>query len=218
MVRQFAVIGLGRFGANIAVTLHGMGYEVLAVDEDEDKVQEIMDRVTHAVQADALDEEVLKALGLRNFDLVIVAIGQDIQASILVTVMLKDLGVKSVVAKAQNDLHGRVLERVGADRVVYPERDMAIRVAQHLVSGNVLDYIELSPEYSILEMVTPVEFAGKALGDIDLRNRHRVSVMAIKRGEDIIVAPGGQEIIQAKDILVVIGANADLKNLRQERD
>ncbi len=217
-MRQFAVIGLGRFGASIAGTLHRMGYEVLAVDEDEDRVQEIMDQVTHAVQADALDEEVLKTLGLRNFDLVIVAIGQDIQASILVTVMLKDLGVKSVVAKAQNDLHGRVLERVGADQVVYPERDMAVRVAQHLVSGNVLDYIELSPEYSILEMVTPDEFAGKALGNIDLRNRHRVSVMAIKRGEDIIVAPGGQELIQAKDVLVVIGANEDLKNLRRERD
>ncbi|MDA8210564.1 MAG: TrkA family potassium uptake protein [Clostridia bacterium] len=217
-MRQFAVIGLGRFGASIAGTLHRMGYEVLAVDEDEDRVQEIMDQVTHAVQADALDEEVLKTLGLRNFDLVIVAIGQDIQASILVTVMLKDLGVKSVVAKAQNDLHGRVLERVGADQVIYPERDMAVRVAQHLVSGNVLDYIELSPEYSILEMVTPDEFAGKALGNIDLRNRHRVSVMAIKRGEDIIVAPGGQEIIQAKDVLVVIGANEDLKNLRRERD
>lgn len=217
-MRQFAVIGLGRFGASIAGTLHRMGYEVLAVDEDEDRVQEIMDQVTHAVQADALDEEVLKTLGLRNFDLVIVAIGQDIQASILVTVMLKDLGVKSVVAKAQNDLHGRVLERVGADQVIYPERDMAVRVAQHLVSGNVLDYIELSPEYSILEMVTPDEFAGKALGNIDLRNRHRVSVMAIKRGEDIIVAPGGQELIQAKDVLVVIGANEDLKNLRRERD
>ncbi|MFZ3171680.1 MAG: TrkA family potassium uptake protein [Carboxydocellales bacterium] len=217
-MRQFAVIGLGRFGSNIASALFRMGFEVLAIDEDEDRVQEIMEQVTHAVQADALDEEVLKKLGLRNFDKVIVAIGHDIQASILVTVMLKDMGVKSVVAKAQNDLHGRVLERVGADQVVYPERDMALKVAQQLVSGNVLDHIELSPEFSILEMITPIEFAGKLLGAIDLRNKHRVSVMAIKRGQDIIVAPGAQEHIEAKDILVVIGANEDLKNLRTERD
>ncbi len=217
-MRQFAVIGLGRFGSNMAITLHNMGHEVLAIDEDEDKVQAIMDKVTHAVQADALDEEVIKALGLRNFDIVIVAIGVDIQASILVTVMLKDLGVKYVVTKAMTELHGRVLERVGADRVVYPERDMAVRVAQQLVSGNILDYIELSPEYRILEMMAPVDYLGKDLAEIDLRNKHKISLMAIKRGDDIIVAPGGLEVIQAGDILVAIGSTKDLRKLHSEKE
>ena len=128
-MKQFAVIGLGRFGTSIALTLSKMGYDVLAVDTSEEKVNNIIEYVTHAVQVDAMDEQALKALGIRNFDVVIVAIGQDIQANILVTVMLKELGVKRVVSKAVTDLHGKVLERVGADKVVFPERDMGVRGA-----------------------------------------------------------------------------------------
>ncbi|MFZ5625821.1 MAG: potassium channel family protein [Bacillota bacterium] len=215
-MQQFAVIGLGRFGTAMAKTLTTMGHEVLAVDKDEDRVQEIRDFVTHAVEADVLDEAVLRELGLTNFDKVIVAIGADVQASILVTVMLKEMGVKKVIAKAQNELHGKVLARVGADQVVYPERDMAVRVAQNLVSCNVLDHIELSRDYSILEIIAPDELVGKTLAQSNIRNKYKVNIMAIKRGEEIIVAPGGQTMIMNNDILVVIGDNKSLKKLRME--
>jgi len=215
MTKSFAVIGLGRFGTSVAKTLSLMGHDVLAIDTDEERVQEVIDCVTHAVQVDALEEAALKSLGIRNFDVVIVAIGADIQASILTTVILKELGVKFVVAKAQNELHGKVLEKTGADRVVYPERDMGVRVAHHLVSTNVLDYIELSPNYSILEAVAPVDFIGRTLADIDLRAKYHVTLVAIKRGQDIIVAPLAEDVIQEGDILVTIGANKDLQNLER---
>ncbi|MDA8234413.1 MAG: TrkA family potassium uptake protein [Clostridia bacterium] len=215
MSKSFAVIGLGRFGTSVAKTLSQMGHDVLAIDTDEERVQEVLDCVTHAVQVDALEETALKSLGIRNFDVVIVSIGADIQASILVTVILKELGVKFVVAKATNELHGKVLERTGADRVVYPERDMGVRVAHHLVSANVLDYIELSPDYSILEAVAPVDFFGKTLADIDLRAKFHVTLVAIKRGQEIIVAPQAGEVIQERDILVTIGANNNLQKLER---
>ncbi|MHB8172406.1 MAG: potassium channel family protein [Thermincolia bacterium] len=215
MSKSFAVIGLGRFGTSVAKTLFQMGHDVLAIDTDEERVQEVLDCVTHAVQVDALEEAALKSLGIRNFDVVIVSIGADIQASILVTVILKELGVKFVVAKATNELHGKVLERTGADRVVYPERDMGARVAHHLVSANVLDYIELSPDYSILEAVAPGEFVGNTLADIDLRAKFHVTLVAIKRGQEIIVAPQANEVIQEKDIMVTIGANNNLQKLER---
>ena len=168
-MKQFAVIGLGRFGTSMAKTLSRMGYDVLAVDHNEEKVNNIIEHVTHAVQADAMDEQTLKSLGIRNFDVVVVAIGQDIQANILVTVMLKELGVKKVVSKAVTDLHGKVLERVGADKVVFPERDMGVRVAHALVSKNILDQINISPDYSIIELISPAELANKTLGQGNIR-------------------------------------------------
>lgn len=213
MKKQFAVIGLGRFGTSVAKTLSLMGYEVLVIDNDEEKIEELLETVTHAVQADALDEDALKAMGIRNFDVVIVAIGHDIQASILVTVILKELGVKYVVAKARNDLHGMVLTKIGADKVVYPERDMGMRVAHSLVATNVLDHIELSPEYSILEVVAPDSLFGQSLRQSTLRARFGVTVLAIKRGREIIVSPEAAEIIQENDILVCIGENDKLHSV-----
>lgn len=212
-MKQFAVIGLGRFGSSLAATLARMGYDVLAVDTDEQKVEQIVDRVTHAVQADALDDESLKALGMRNFDVVIVAIGHDMQASILTTVMLKEMGVKTVVAKANTELHGRVLARVGADKVVFPERDMGVRVARSLVSKNLLDHIDLSPDFSIAELVTPKEFVGKSLVEAGVRGKFGVSILAIRRGADILIAPGAREVIREGDVLVVIGRNELLGQL-----
>lgn len=215
-MKQFAVIGLGRFGTSVAKTLMMMGYEVLAIDEDQEKIQEIVNQVTHAIQADAKDENALKALGIRNFDVVIVAIGKDTESSILVTVLLKELGVKCVVAKARTDLHGKVLVKVGADKVVFPERDMGVRVAHSLVSSNVLDHIELSPDYSILEVVAPDLVVGKTLRQSNLRAKYGVTVMAIKRGRDILVSPSPDEPIQENDILVVIGENEKLRNVERE--
>ena len=158
--KQFAVIGLGRFGVSVARTLFKGGYEVLAIDSNEERVQKISSEVTHVVQADTTDENALKALGIRNFDVVVVAIGEDVQANVLTTLLLKELGVNYIVAKAKNELHGKMLEKIGADRVVYPERDMGQRVAHNLVSTNVLDYIELSPDLSLVEVTTPKVLGG----------------------------------------------------------
>jgi len=214
-MKQFAVIGLGRFGSSVAITLAKMGYDVLAVDTNEEKVNNIMDLVTQAVQIDAMDEQALKALGIRNFDVVIVAIGQDIQSSILVTVMLKEIGVKKVMAKAVTELHGKVLERVGADNVVFPERDMGVRVAHALVSKNILDQINISPDYSIVELIAPQDFAGKALDEAGVRMKHGVTVLAIRRGNDVIISPGAKQVIEAGDILVVVGREEKLRDLEE---
>jgi len=211
--KQFAVIGLGRFGSSVAITLHKMGYEVLAIDNDEERVQEFSNEVTHVVQADTTDEETLMALGIRNFDVVIVAIGEDVQANILTTLQLKELGVSYIVTKASNKLHGKMLEKLGADRVVYPERDMGQRVAHNLVSSTVLDYIELSPNLNIMEVSVPQALVGQTLAQTDLRAKYGINVVAIKRGADIIVPPLPSEKIIAHDILVVVGSIKGIQTL-----
>lgn len=211
--KQFAVIGIGRFGENLIRELCRMGYEVLAIDVDEERVNDAVDIATHAVQADSMDEETLKALGIRNFDVVIVAIGDNIQSNILTTIMLKELGVKKVVAKAKNTLHGKVLEKIGADIVIFPERDMAIKVARSLVSHNFLEQINLSSTYGIIELIAPKAFLNKKLSDLALRKKMQVSIMAIRRGEEIIVAPGPEESIFYEDILVMLGKNEDLEKI-----
>src|SRR5690606_23937023 len=152
-----AVIGMGRFGSRVATSLYRLGYEVLAVDHNEEQIESVLTSVTHAVQADGTDEEALRAIGIRNFDVVVVAIGQDIQASILTSLILKDMGVEMLVVKAQTELHGKVLTKIGVDKVIFPERDMGLRLAHHLISPNILDYIELSDDHSIVEIhVTPL--------------------------------------------------------------
>ncbi|UWG96587.1 TrkA family potassium uptake protein [Dehalobacter sp. DCM] len=212
--KQFVVIGIGRFGHSVATSLYKLGYEVLVIDNSEKEIQDIANQVTHAVQLDARDEEALKRLGIRNFDVAIVAIGDDIQSNILVSVMLKELGVQKVVAKAKDALHGRVLEKIGVDRVIYPERDMGIRVAHNLTSVNdLLDYIELSPDYSIVEVFAPQEFVDNTIGKLNLRAKYRVSVIAIKSAEEINAAPGADALIKQGDILVVIGSNQAISNL-----
>ena len=213
--KQFAVIGLGRFGTSVATTLHKMGYEVLAIDNDEERVQEFSNEVTHVVQADTTDEDTLQALGIRNFDVVIVAIGADVQANILTTLQLKELGVPYIVAKASNKLHGKMLKKLGADRVVYPERDMGQRVAHHLVSSTVMDYIELSPDLNIMEITVPPALVGKTLAGTDLRAKYGINVVAIKRGDDIIVPPLPSEEIIDHDILVVVGSIKGIQRLEE---
>ncbi|KJS17534.1 MAG: potassium uptake system protein [Peptococcaceae bacterium BRH_c4b] len=215
-MKQFTVIGLGRFGTSVARTLTQMGYDVLAIDADENKVEELADVVTHAVTANALDETVLKSLGLRNFDVVVVAIGQDIQSNILVTVMLKEMGVKKVVAKAATELQGKVLQKIGADVVVFPERDMGERVARWLVSKNIIDVINLSPDYSLVELAASPEFQGVSLQDTGLRKKFDISVLAIRRGKEFIISPGARQIIEEGDVLIVIGSNEKLKFFETE--
>lgn len=213
--KQFVVIGLGRFGESVAKTLYGLGHDVLAIDMDEDMVQEISDSVTHAVQMDATDESALRTLGLRNFDVAVVTIGSNIQASVMVTLLVKELGVKYIIAKGQSDLHAKVLYKIGADRVVLPEKDMGVRVAHNLVSASILDYIELSPDYSIMEMKSLEEWNGKTLTELKLRSKYGINVMAIKKDDDINISPSADEIILSDDIIVAIGSAEDLARIEE---
>lgn len=214
MKKNFAIIGLGRFGGSICRTLVEAGQDVLVIDSSEDRVNEFMNIATHAVVANAQDESVLRSLGIRNFDHVIVAIGEDIQASILATLMIKEMGVPFVTAKAQNEYHGKVLERIGADHVVHPERDMGIRIGHHLVSKNVVDYLELSDEYSLVELkVTNPKFFNKTLAELDFRAKFGLTVIGMRRGQQMIISPTASERIQEDDTLMVVGSVDDLDRL-----
>ncbi|AGB41977.1 K+ transport system, NAD-binding component [Halobacteroides halobius DSM 5150] len=213
-MRQFIVVGLGRFGTSVATTLANKEHDVLAIDIDEEKVQEISNQVTHAVQADATSEETLQKLGVDEFDIAIVAIGSNIHGNILATLVLKELGVSHVVVKAQDNLHGKLLSKVGADKVVYPERDMGARVANNLVSANVLDYIELAPNYSIAELIASDKLTGKSLKELDLRSKFGVNVLAIKSNDDVNVSPEAEAVINANDVLVVMGQEKGLSQLK----
>ncbi|WP_269079222.1 potassium channel family protein [Paenibacillus durus] len=211
--KQFAIIGMGRFGSSVAKALSGMGYDVLAIDSDEQRVQEISAIVTHAVSADSTDEEALRALGVRNFDVVVVAIGEDIQSSILTTLILKDLGVPAILVKAKSELHGKVLSKIGADKVIYPERDMGVRVAHHLASPNILDYIELSPDYSILDMKVPGAMLGRNLKELNIRAKFGCNVIAIRRGDEMNITPNADDRLTSDDVLVIVGHKDNLTRL-----
>lgn len=206
---------MGRFGSSVAKTLYAKGYEVLAIDSSEQRIQEMIQHVTHGVQADSTDEEALKALGVRNFDVIVVAIGQDIQSSILTTLILKDMGVPMLIVKAQNELHGKVLDKIGADRVIFPERDMGQRVAHHLISPNILDIIDLSDDYSIVELKASNRMVGKNLRELDIRARYGCNVMAIKTKDGMNIAPHAEDTISREDILVIVGKNEDLHTFEE---
>ncbi len=210
------VIGLGRFGSSVATNLCRMGHEVLGIDLNEERVQRLSNILTHTVIGDATDEDLMKSLGVRNFDVAVVSIGEDMQASILATIIIKDIGVPYIVAKALNDLHGKVLEKIGADRVVYPEREMGQRIANNLVSTNILDYIELSPEYSIMEIIATKKLTGKTLGQLNLRALYGINVIALKRDKHINASPGANDMIQVDDILIVMGKRDVLENLKSK--
>ncbi|GGA35573.1 potassium channel family protein [Paenibacillus physcomitrellae] len=205
--QQFVVIGLGRFGSSLALELMDLGYEVLGVDRNEEIVDEMSNFLTYAVVADATDEDMLRSLGIRNFDCGIVAIGDDIQMSILAAILLKEMGIRQVVAKAISVLHGRALEKLGVDRVIFPERDMGIRVAHQLVTPNLLDYIELSKDYSIVELTVPSALDGKTIGEVNARSRFGCSIVAVQKPGGCLIAPTSMDLMNTNDIMVVIGNN-----------
>ena len=178
--------------------------------ENEDSVQSISDKVTHSLIVDVTDEQALRSLGLGNFDVAVVAIGSDIRASIMATLIAKEMGVELIICKAKDELQAKVLYKIGADRVVFPERDMGVRVAHNLVSDNILDHIELDPEYSIVEIVTPNSWVGKTLIELELRARYEITVLAIKTGKNINVTPSPDEELTAGSILVIIGQNTSI--------
>ena len=207
MKKQVAVIGLGRFGDSLASTLFSMGHDVLAIDSDEKKVQNIASRVTHAVQADSTNEEVLSDLGLGNFEVAIVAIGSDVENSVLSTILLKKIGVKYVIARANNRLHGSILEKIGANNVVYPEQEMGSRVAHGVTLTDVLDYMPINHEYCMCKMVAPSYITGRTLVDIGfgLGEEAKVLVILIQRGKEAIMLPENKEIILPDDVLLLMG-------------
>lgn len=214
--KEFAVIGLGRFGGSIVRELSDQGLEVMAIDNKEERVNEFSMIASHAVMGDTTDESVLKGLGIRNFDHVIVAIGDDIQASILTTLILKELGVQNITVKAQNDYHEKVLLKIGADNVVHPERDMGKRIAHKLVSNSVLDYLELSEEHSIVEIAAGGGLIGHSILELDIRAKYGINIVAIKRGSEINVSPHASELILEHDILIVIGADSDITRFEKK--
>lgn len=211
MKKEFAVIGLGRFGGSIVEELRELDADVLAIDINAERVKDFQDIATESVIADTTEEQVLKDLGLRNFDHVVVAIGDDIQSSILTTLLLKDLDVKKVTVKAQSTYHARVLEKIGADFVVRPERDMGHRIAHKLVSNSVLDYLEIGGEYSVVEYLANEKMIGRSILDLDIRAKYGISIMAIKRDDDIIVSPDPAVKVIAGDVLITVGSDKDLK-------
>ncbi len=215
-MKQFVVIGCGRFGTSVAKTLYTLGNEVMIIDTNEEVINKISDYVTYAVQGDASDEKTLKSLGVRNFDVAVIAMGADIQSSILISIMLKEMGVKKIVAKAQNDLHARVLSKIGVDKIVFPERDMGVKIAQSLISSNIMDYIELSPEYSVVEINVLDEWVGKTLIELDMRSKYGINIMAIKKDSFIDVSPDASHKMEKNSMLIVIGHNKDIKKLEKK--
>ncbi len=218
MKKQYAVIGLGRFGYAVATTLTELDCEVLAIDISEEKVNKVSDFVTYAVVLDAMDEKALRSVSIQDVDVAIVSIGENIEASILVVMMLKEMGVKHIVAKAVTSLHGKVLENLKVDRIVFPERDMAIRVAHSLIRPSIVDQLELSPEYSIIELPASPALEGKSIQESELRTKHGANLIAIKRvggaeREKWNVNPHPTDIIRKGDLLVLIGLNEDLERL-----
>jgi trk system potassium uptake protein TrkA len=222
MKKHIAVIGLGRFGFSVAKTLAKYGSEVIAIDREEERVKKVSEFVSYAVQLDAMDEKALRSVGVQNVDTAIVSIGENIEASILVVMLLKEIGIRNIIAKAVTTLHGKVLENLGVQRIIFPERDMAIRVAHSLIRPNVLEQLELSQEYSIVELPTPPRLIGKTLKESQLRSKYGVNLIAIKRkvttDKGIIreawnVNPLPSDIMQEGDVLVLIGFNKDLEKL-----
>jgi len=212
-VKQFIVLGLGRFGSAVATTLAEMGHEVLGVDTDVERINDLKNKITEVVQADISDEKVLTELGAKNFDAAIVGVGSNLESSILTTITLKEMGVKYIIAKAQNNFHAKVLEKIGVDKIVFPERDMGIRIARSLIAPNIKDYIELEPDYSVIEIEAPSDFEDKTLSELDLRNKYGINVLAIKRDNNFNISPHAKDVIKKGDFLIVIGETEKITKL-----
>lgn len=212
--KQYIVVGLGRFGRAIAETLCQDGAEVLGVDRRMDLVEQMQDELTQTVQMDAMDRDALETLGIKDFDIVFVTMGSDIRASGTIVLLLKELGAKRVIAKAHDEFHGRMLEKLGADQVLFPERDMGRRVAHSLVSGNVVEYMELSTQYSMAEIRPKPEWVGKTLKELAMRSNMDINVVAIRNGDSVNAMPQPETKISEGDLMLVVISEAALKQMR----
>lgn len=214
-MKSFVVIGLGRFGTAVAEELYALGHEVLAIDREEGCAQRVSEIVTHTIIADAKDESVLQSIGVRNFDGVIICM-TDIEDSVMIALMLKDMGAKYIIAKSQSKQHSRMLELIGVDRIVFPEQDMGVRLAQTISSRRALDFIELSPEYAIVELPLPSVWQNKTLAEIGARKQFGINVLAIRRGEkEIHVSPQAEFLLKHRDVLIVVGKNQNIRKLEK---
>ncbi|MCE5190106.1 MAG: TrkA family potassium uptake protein [Eubacteriales bacterium] len=213
MSKSFLIIGLGRFGQSTARMLTMLGHEVVVVDKRADRVGAVKDNVMRAIQADTTDERAVAQLGIRNFDCVVICIGDDIRASVLATVLCREMGAKKIVAKAQDDLHQKLLIKTGADRVVQPEHDGGIRLARSLVAEGVLDSLDLSDEYSINEVEIPKDWIGRSLAQIDVRNRYGVSVIAMRRDGHVSVNIDPNEPFHKEDSIYLMGDDKSLERI-----
>lgn len=212
-MKSFLVIGMGRFGSALAAELFDMGHEIMVIDSDDEKLSQVADRATHAVIGDAKDIGVLKAAGIRNFDCVVVALTQNLEDSILITLQLKELEAKYVVCKAKNEHHAKVLKLLGADRIVMPEMDMGRRTAHQLAQDNIIDFIELSPDYSLIDLPAPKKWVDKSIKQLDIRNNYGATVIAIqnKITNEINTSPNAGTFIGKDDIVVLVGSTEDLQ-------
>ncbi|MEG1741298.1 MAG: TrkA family potassium uptake protein [Acetivibrio sp.] len=215
--KEFVVFGLGRFGKSVAITLAESGCEVLVVDNNEDKIHDIADIVTYAVKADVTDAETLSTLGIGNFDGAVIAIGEHLEASVLGTILVKEMGIPFVLAKVQTETQAKVLMKVGADKVVFPEKETGIRIANKLIHGNFFDAVELSSTYSLMEINTKEEWIGHTLKELDLRKKYDINVIGIKNDGKLNINPLAEEVISKDDVLVVIGENEQLSRLQGEK-
>ncbi len=226
-MKQFAVIGAGRFGSSVAKTLSEEGCDVVLIDINEERIREMDEFVSDVVQLDATDEKALKAAGIHDVDAAVVSVGKDMEASILITMLLKSLGVEWVVAKAINEVHGKILTRIGADRIVFPEREMGVKVARSLIHPTMFDYIEVAPGYNIVEAKPPSDIINKSLDEAKVRSKYGVDIIAIKskrpvlddRGEthleeEIRIVPQATDVIREHDTIIAIGPEKNLKKLR----
>ena len=211
--RSFLVIGLGRFGRSTAEALTALGHEVLAVDQDQERVEEIKDSVLQALQADCTDERVLERLGVRNFDCVIICIGEDIRSSTLTTVLCRELGAKTIIAKAQDALHAKLLAKTGADRIIQPEKDAGIRLARSLQSQSIIESLTLSDDCSVTEMRVPKSWTGKTLIELNARARYGVSVIAIRHGGQMLLSVDPSSPLHPDDTLIMLGLNESFEKV-----
>ncbi|PIU28276.1 MAG: hypothetical protein COT09_05420 [Candidatus Hydromicrobium americanum] len=220
MKKQFLVIGLGRFGASVAGTLTEAGHSVVGIDQSEDRIQRVSEEITDAIKCDATDADILESMGISDYEAVIVCIGEKyIQNSILVTLLLKEKGAKKIIAKAGTKTQGRVLSKVGADIIVYPEKDMGERVARSLVSSNIIDFLRVSPDVSIIEIPVPETMVGKNLIELNLRHRYGVTIISIKNSKNEIMSPPDTNYkFQKDDVLTLIGEDKLLRKLRFTED
>lgn len=211
--RQFAVLGLGRFGQSLAYTLYENGCNVLACDNNYETIQEFSNCATHVVQADITDETVMDSLGLGNYDVVVIAIGSDMNSCIMATLIAKERGAKYVIVRAKNLLQKKIFEKIGADRVILPEREMGIKLATNLITTNLMDYINLSEEYSLVEIEPLEEWIGHTVYKLDIRAKFGLNVIGIKRKKKMIIMPGINEKILENDVLIVVGLNTDIEKI-----
>ncbi|WP_112182559.1 MULTISPECIES: TrkA family potassium uptake protein [Paraliobacillus] len=214
--KEFVIMGLGRFGGSMCKELIKEGVNVLAIDKDRERVQKYEDIASQGVVLDAMDKQALNAVGISNFDCAIISFGDDMESSILVTLLLKEMGMKQVWVKARNEYHQKILEKIGADKIIHPERDMARRIAHHITSDRIVDYIEISNKHSIIEIVASSQIIGKTVANLKIKEKYKCEIIAIKKNEEsVVMIPAADKEIETGDILIVMGDNRKLNRLKE---